>query len=59
MEQLERTVARLEEWVGRGRKVKEEGEEVEEGKVKEEAEAQVVGEKVEGTGMAWLRDCAN
>ena len=59
VEQLERTVLRLEEWVGWSRKVKEgekeEVEEVGEGKVKEDVEAQVVEEKVEVTGMAWPR----
>ena len=51
-------MARLEESVGGGRKVKEEEEEVgegEEGKMKEGVEAQVVVEKGGVTGMAWLR----
>ena len=59
VEQLERAVLRLEEWVVGGRKVKEEEkkevEEVQEQKVKEEAEAQVLEEKEEVSGMAWLR----
>ena len=59
VEQLERVVLWLEDSVGQGRKVKEEGkeevEEVVEGKVKEEVEAQVVEEKVEVSGTAWLR----
>ena len=57
-----RVVQRLEDWVGQGRKVKEDvKEEVEEvdegkeGKVKEEVEAQVVAEKGEVSGMVWLR----
>ena len=60
MEQLQRAVQWLEDWVGWG-KVKEEEEEEEEevkvGKVKEEVEAHVVEEKVEGSSMAWLRSC--
>ena len=55
VEQLESMVARLEDWVGRGRKVKEEVKEEVEEVVEEKVEAEVVEEKVEGTGMAWLR----
>ena len=59
VEQLERMVARLEDSVGRGRKmkeeVKEEVEEVVQEKVKHEVAAEVLEEKVEVTDMAWLR----
>ena len=53
VEQLQRAVARLEDWVGRGRKVKEEVEDVVQDRVKEVVEEVVV--KVEGPGMAWFR----
>ena len=59
VEHLEGAVARLEDWVGRGRKVKEEVKEEEEvvveEKVSDDVKAEVVEEKVEGTGMAWWR----
>ena len=44
MEQLERAMAMLEDWVARGRNVKEEVEEV------------VEEETLDGTDMAWLRE---
>ena len=61
MEQPERTVQRLEDWVGQGRKVKEKEKdevvqvevEMEEGKVNEEVEEKVVEEKVDVAG-SWL-----
>ena len=59
VEEFKKTVARLEDWVRRCRKVtrevKEEMEEVVEEKVKEGVEAQVVEEKAEITGIGWLR----
>ena len=55
VEQLEILVARLEDCVGRGRKVKVEVEEVAEEMVKEEVGEELVEDKVQGTGMAWLR----